>query len=183
VSRLRRLHDRGIGVQVWTRPKEFREVLSTHSALRPAQCVTVRDGSGTYPAVKRLSREADRSPLCSADVEHEWSCHSNPTQWGLTKQDIYPLIPRGHATAQMQASHRGGPCSIPNQSAWDFWWPKCHFSEFFGFPPSTSFHQCCIFKTTGWCQRHSTLLASETAQLYLIRFVAVCQSASNRLQQ
>ena len=64
---------------------------------------------GTYPAVKRLSREADRSPLRSADVGNEWSCPFTPTQWGLTKQDIYSLIPSGHATAQMLASHRGGP--------------------------------------------------------------------------
>jgi hypothetical protein len=94
VSRLRRLYDRGIGVQVWTRTKEFREVLSAHSVLGPAQWLTAR--VGTYPAVKRLSREADRSPLSSADVGNEWICHSTPTQWGLPKQDIYALIPIGH---------------------------------------------------------------------------------------
>jgi hypothetical protein len=94
-----------------------------------------RSVGGTYPAVKRLSREADRSPLCSADGGNEWSCHSTPTQWGLTKQDIYPLIPSGHPTAQMLASHRGGPRSISNQSAWNFWWPKCHFSAVCIIPP------------------------------------------------
>jgi hypothetical protein len=69
--------------------------------LGPTQWVTVK--GGTYPAVKRLSREAYRLPLCSADVGNEWSCHSTSTQWGLTKQDICPLISRGHATAQMLA--------------------------------------------------------------------------------
>lgn len=92
--------------------EQRREVLSAHSALGPTQRVTVR--VGTYPAVKCLSREADRPPLCSADVGNEWSYHSSPTQRGLTKQDICLLILRGHATVQILASHRGGPCSIPN---------------------------------------------------------------------
>lgn len=60
---------------------------------------------------------------------------------------IYSLTPRGRATSQLPVSQSEGLCSIPSQSAWDFWWLKCHcawfFSESFGLLLPASFYQCC----------------------------------------
>jgi hypothetical protein len=50
--------------------------------------------------------------------------------------------------AQLPASDRGGPGSIPGQSMWDLWWTKWHwdrfFPDYFGFPLSISFHRFSI---------------------------------------
>ena len=47
-----------------------------------------------------------------------------------------------------QASHSGGPGSVPGHSMWDLWWTKWHwdrfFPEYFGFPLSILFHRCSI---------------------------------------
>jgi hypothetical protein len=43
---------------------------------------------------------------------------------------------------QLVASHRGSPGSIPGQIMWDLWWTKWQlFSEYFGFPCQSTFHQ------------------------------------------
>jgi hypothetical protein len=62
---------------------------------------------------------------------------------------------------KVKLSHHGGPGSKPGLVMWDLWWTKVAlgqvFSEYFGFPCQSSFHQFFFFPQShiiwGWYNR------------------------------
>jgi hypothetical protein len=72
------LDDRGVGVRVPVRVKNFLFSTASRSNLGPNQPPIQWVPGAPFPVVKRPGREADHSPPASAEVKRTWAYTSNP---------------------------------------------------------------------------------------------------------